>query len=176
MQDIGIKFKYKQSINECVILLYLNIDLGGEVAQLRSSKFIVAIVMTAVLIIFIALFFKKAPAEFKTLTMPHWPFSPTPEQFSPGSNQAFISPAHAWVLQVADFKLKESLAANTLVQSLRQKGFKTYTHQVILATGPVIRVFVGPEIKSEQIKTLADLLHKETSLKPMMTAFDPLLL
>lgn len=116
------------------------------------------------------------PEEFRSLTMPHWPFSPTQEQFNPGSNQAFISPAQAWVLQVADFKLKENLAANALMQSLRQKGFKAYRRQVILSTGPVIRIFVGPGIKSADMKILAERLNKETQLKPMMTAFDPLLL
>lgn len=79
-------------------------------------------------------------------------------------------------MQVADFKLQENVAANALMQSLRQKGFKTYMRQVIISTGPVIRVFVGPEIKSVTIKTLADRLNKETQLKPLMTAFDPLLL
>ena len=145
-------------------------------AQLRNSRVIAAVVVTALLIIAIPLLFKKTSVPFRSLTMPHRPFSPTQEQFNPGSNQAFISPAQAWVLQVADFKLTESLAANTLMQSLRQKGFKTYMRQVILSTGPVIRVFVGPEIKSAKIKTLAALLNKETQLKPTITAFDPLLL
>ncbi|WP_218814887.1 SPOR domain-containing protein [Rickettsiella endosymbiont of Dermanyssus gallinae] len=144
-------------------------------AQLRNSRVIAAVVMTAVLIIAIPLLFKKMPAEFRSLTMPHWPFSPTQEQFNPGSNQAFISPAEAWVLQVADFKLKENVAANALMQSLRQKGSKTYMRQVILSTGPVLRVFVGPEIKPAKLKSLGELLSKETQLKPMMTAFDPLL-
>lgn len=145
-------------------------------AQLRNSRVIAAVVVTALLIIAIPLLFKKTSVPFRSLTMPHRPFSPTQEQFNPGSNQAFISPAQAWVLQVADFKLTESLAANTLMQSLRQKGFKTYRRQVILSTGPAIRVFVGPEVKSAKIKILADLLNKETQLKPMITAFDPLLL
>jgi len=145
------------------------------VAQLRNSRVIAAVVVTAVLIISIPLFFKKMPVEFRSLTMPHWPSPPTQEQFNPGSNQAFISPAQAWVLQVADFKLQENLAANALMQSLRQKGFKTYMRQVILSTGPALRIFVGPEIKSEKLKTLADQLNKEMQLKPMMTAFDPLL-
>lgn len=114
--------------------------------------------------------------EFRALTMPHWPFTPTPAQFNPGSKHALISPAHAWVLQVADFKLNESSAANALMQSLSQKGFKSYTRQVVLSTEPVIRVFVGPEIKSAQIKILAERLTKEMQLKSTIITFDPLLL
>lgn len=145
-------------------------------AKLRDGRFIATVVVIAVLSICISIFFKKTLVAFSVLKIPHWPVSPPVGKPHPSINQILLSGADAWVLQVADFKLQENLAANALTQSLRQKGYKAYMRQVNLPTGSVIQVFVGPEIKLSKIKTLANLLKKETQLNPQIIAFNPLIL
>ena len=141
------------------------------------------VVLVALLIIFVPHFSKGVPTELKPLTIPNLPSSPSPDQFSPGlsdTSQSLsnpfklpLAPAKAWVLQLADFK--ESSGSNSLTQALRQKGFKAYTRQIMLPTGQVTRVFVGPETNADKIKLLATRLNKEMQLKPTVAAFDPLL-
>lgn len=151
-------------------------------AQLRNYT-VGTVILTAVLIICLPVFFSDVPAtEIKYLAIPHRPSVPSPYQFnSELSDTSYpfknliklpLSPGTAWVLQVADFK--QSLDANLLIQSLRQKGFRAYTRQIMLPRGLVTRVFVGPEIKSEQIKILETRLSKEMQLKSVVAAFDPL--
>ncbi|MES2142523.1 MAG: SPOR domain-containing protein [Pseudomonadota bacterium] len=149
---------------------------------LRSRTLISVIILSAFLVILVSLF-KRAHTEWKPLTVPNKPLFPS-DQFSlelGSSNHpiknAFklpLAPTHAWVLQVADFK--ENSDANSLLQSLQKNGFKAYSRQVRVMAGPITRVFVGPEIKSEQIKLLETRLNKEMQLKSTVTAFDPLLL
>jgi DedD protein len=145
-------------------------------AQLRNGT-ITLIVLSALLVIIIPLFFlKSVPSEFKPLTMPTKPPVPSADQFNPGLNTSRplpLSPARAWTLEVADFK--ENSEANALVQTLREKDFKAYARHVTTSTGPKIRVFVGPEIQSEKIKSLATRLQA-MQLNATKVAFDPLLL
>ncbi|MES2997814.1 MAG: SPOR domain-containing protein [Pseudomonadota bacterium] len=155
-------------------------------AELRSKGVIAAIVLIALLIIFVPLFFMEARSEPKLLTIPNLPFTPSPDQFSPGLNNTDqrpqnpftlpLSPAKAWVLQVADFKESGTANAHALIQTLREKGFKAYTRQIMLPTGRITRVFVGPEMRSDTLKMLETQLTKEMSLKSTVTSFDPLLL
>lgn len=154
--------------------------------RLRSRGVISAILLTAFFVIFLPSFFKRTYTELRMpLTIPAKPLLPSSNQFTSGlskTNQAIkdsfklpLGSEQAWVLQVADFK--SSSDANLMLQSLWNKGFKAYTRQVVTTmAGPITRVFVGPEIKSEQIKALEVRLNKEMQLKPTITAFDPLLL
>jgi cell division septation protein DedD len=145
------------------------------------------LLLISLLVIFVPYFFLNPPtAEFNVLTIPNKPPSPSVEQLATGlaiSSQSFklpLSPAQAWLLQVADFK--ENSQALSLVQILRQKGYKAYARRMTIATGlmrhsdQVTRVFIGPELKLTQIKTLATRLTKEMQLNAKVTAFDPLLL
>ncbi len=145
---------------------------------------IAIIVLGALLIIFLPLFFSQVSTELN-FSMPNRPLSLSP-QFNSGLSTLSqssikkpltlpLSPGVAWVIQVADFK--KYADANVLVQRLRQKGFKAYTRQVMMSGIAITRVFVGPEIKSDQIKNLVAQLNKVIQLKsPVVTAFDPLLL
>lgn len=155
--------------------------------RLRSRGVISAIILTAFLVIFLPSFFKRTYTRLRMpLTIPTKPLLPSSNQFSPGlskTNQAIkdsfklpLGSGQAWILQVADFK--SSSDANLMLKSLWNKGFKAYARQVVttMSGPPITRVFVGPEIKSEQIKALEVRLNKEMQLKPKVTAFDPLLL
>ncbi|MDQ8038921.1 MAG: SPOR domain-containing protein [Rickettsiella sp.] len=152
--------------------------------QLRSPGTITIIVLLALLVIFVPHFFKNVQTELKPLMIPNQPFLPSSDQINSVLNNTSLSfknsfrfpigLAQAWVLQISDFK--ENSAANVLVQTLRKKGFKSYTRHIMTTTGPMFRVFVGPEIKSEQIKALATQLNKTMQLKSTISAFDPLLL
>lgn len=155
-------------------------------AKVRNGM-IGILVFMSLLIIFIPHFFLNPPTtEFKSLTIPNKPASPSVELLATGltnSHPSFklpLPPAQAWLLQVADFK--KASQALSLVQTLRQKGYKAYTRQIILPTGlmlhsdQVTRVFIGPELKLTQIKALATRLNKEMQLNAKVIDFDPLLL
>jgi len=149
------------------------------------SKVVGGIVLMALLIIFVPTFFKETQSTFHLLSIPNVPLTPSSDHFSaelnntnPVLNNPFkllLSPAQAWVLQLADFK--ENLSAQRFIKTLRTNGFKAYARQISLPTGGnVTRVFVGPEIKSDNIKMLATQLRDKWSLQSTVTVFNPLLL
>lgn len=152
--------------------------------QLRSGKVIGSIVLVSLLVILIPDLFKQLPPKQQSLAIPNLPASPDSVQFNLGLSTTYhalenpfklpTTPAQAWALQLADFN--KTLEANTLVHSLRQKGYKAYARQVKTPQGWVTRVFVGPEIKREQIKRVAEQLNKDMQINPIVTSFDPLLL
>jgi cell division septation protein DedD len=151
--------------------------------QLRNRTIIGSIVLLALLIIFIPSFFQELSHRPKRFSIPTLPEPPNAVQFNLGLGnvqhsfenplQFPITPSQAWVLQLSDFKADAN--ANALIQTLRHKGYKAYARQIRTSTGEVIRVFVGPESKLEQIKILAVQLHKDMQLQAMIAHFDPLL-
>ena len=60
--------------------------------------------------------------------------------------------------------------------SLQLKGFKAYSRQFNSLTQVLTRVFVGPEIKPEQMKSVAERLNTEMHLDTKVVPFDPLLI
>jgi DedD protein len=61
------------------------------------------------------------------------------------------------------------------VLSLRRKGFNAYSRQYKSLLGVLTRVFVGPEIKPERMKQVAEQLHTQMHLTTQVVPFDPLL-
>lgn len=64
---------------------------------------------------------------------------------------------YAWTLQVGAFQDKAN--AEQLISKLRQKGYKAYSD--VFAEEALVRVYVGPEIKREDIEALQTTLQKE---------------
>ena len=71
--------------------------------------------------------------------------------------------------------IKDPVEAENLVQTLRRKGFNAYSRPYKSLLGVLTRVFVGPEIKPEQMKHVAEQLNTELHLTTQIVAFDPLL-
>jgi DedD protein len=149
-------------------------------AQLRNRNVIGGIVLIALLIIFLPLFFKRLQSSLRPLAIPSMPAPPNVIQLGSELNllesafKTHLSAAKAWVLQVGEFHA--SADANLLVATLRSKGFKAYIQESNGTSGLIFRVFVGPEINFEQINHLSSQLQEEMHLNTTIKNFDPLFL
>ncbi len=157
--------------------------------QFRRSSFIAITVALALLIIFVPLFVKDYRADtLQSFVIPNLPAQPSPEllPMTPSKHRMHgmhhiqsllsfpLAPAKAWVIELPDFK--NPAEANALVLSLRLKGFKAYSRQFNSLTQVLTRVFVGPEVKPEQMKLIAERLNTEMHLDTKVVPFDPLLI
>jgi len=157
--------------------------------QFRRSSFIAITVALALLIIFVPLFVKDYRADtLQSFIIPNLPAQPSPEllPMTPSQHRMHgmhhmqsllsfpLAPAKAWVIELPDFK--NPAEANALVLSLRLKGFKAYSRQFNSLTQVLTRVFIGPEVKPEQMKLIAERLNTEMHLDTKVVPFDPLLI
>ena len=157
--------------------------------QFRRSSFIAITVALALLIIFVPLFVKDYRADtLQSFIIPNLPAQPSPEllPMTPSQHRMHgmhhmqsllsfpLAPAKAWVIELPDFK--NPAEANALVLSLRLKGFKAYSRQFNSLTQVLTRVFIGLEVKPEQMKLIAERLNTEMHLDTKVVPFDPLLI
>lgn len=148
----------------------------------KRTYFIFILVIAALWVIFVPLFMKEYHTNKLSFTIPPLPTAPTAALLPITSAKPSLknvlnfplTPAKAWVVKLPD--IKDSLEAENLVQNLRHKGFNAYSRQYKSLLGILTRVFVGPEIKPEQIKKVAEQLHTEMKLTTQVVPFDPLLI
>lgn len=148
----------------------------------KRGSFVLIIVTTALLVIFVPLWMKDYRADsLLSFTVPTVPEPPSaallPLTSSEPSAKGLLSfpltPAKAWVLEVSE--VKNQAEAENWVKILRRKGFNAYSRQYSSLLGVLVRVFVGPEIKPEQMKQVAEQLNTEMHLTTQVVPFDPLL-
>lgn len=147
----------------------------------KRASFITIIVIAALLVIFVPLWMKDYRAEnVLSFTIPTVPVAPTAALLRTSSKASMksllnfpLTPAKAWVVELPD--IKDPVEAENLVQTLRRKGFNAYSRPYKSLLGVLTRVFVGPEIKPEQMKHVAEQLNTELHLTTQIVAFDPLL-
>lgn len=148
----------------------------------KRASFITIIVIAALLVIFVPLWMKDYHADnLLSFTIPTLPIAPTaallPLTSTKPSMKSLLNfplaPAKAWVIELPD--IKDPAEAENLVQTLRRKGFNAYSRQYKSLLGVLTRVFVGPEIKPEQMKQVAERLNAELHLTTQVVPFDPLL-
>ena len=147
----------------------------------KRASFITIIVIAALLVIFVPLWMKDYRAEnVLSFTIPTVPVAPTAALLRTSSKASMksllnfpLTPAKAWVVELPD--IKDPVEAENLVQTLRRKGFNAYSRPYKSLLGVLTRVFVGPEIKPEQMKQVAEQLNTELHLTTQIVAFDPLL-
>lgn len=151
--------------------------------QFKRRSFITIIVVAALLVIVVPLWLKHYRADtLQSFTIPSSPVPPTVESLPMTSNKQSmqgllnfpVTPAEAWVIELPD--VKDAVEAENLVQNLRLKGFNAYSRQYKSLLGVLTRVFVGPEIKPEQMKRVVEQLNNEMHLETKVVAFDPLLI
>ncbi|MDD7805317.1 MAG: SPOR domain-containing protein, partial [Endozoicomonas sp. (ex Botrylloides leachii)] len=76
----------------------------------------------------------------------------------------------AWTLQLATFS--EESNAIKLQNALRSKGHTAYIRKTVRTNGRALfRVFVGPEVRTEELDTLKARLEKEMGLSGMVVRF-----
>jgi cell division septation protein DedD len=149
----------------------------------KRTCFITTIVIVALLVIFVPLWMKEYRAGNNTLsfTIPALPTAPSAALFPITSAKPSVkhllnfplTSAKAWVVELPD--IKDPAEAENLVQTLRRKGFNTYSRQYKSLLGVLTRVFIGPEIKPEQMKQVAEQLA-EMHFITRVVPFDPLLI
>jgi cell division septation protein DedD len=149
---------------------------------LKRASFIAVLVIVALLVIFVPVLMKNyAENDRLSFTIPSPSVPPSAALLPMTSDKPSmknllsypLTPAKAWVLELPD--IKDPAQAEHLVQSLRHKGFNAYSLQYKNLLGRSTRVFVGPEVKPEQMKQLAEQLNTEMHLTTQVVAFDPLL-
>ena len=149
---------------------------------IKRVIFISILVIIALLVIFVPLMMKDYRADhLLSFTIPSPPVPPSATLLPMISDKPSIknllsyplTPAKAWVVELPD--IKDPAQAENLVQTLRRKGFNAYSRQYKSLLGVLTRVFVGPEIKPEKMKQLAEQLNTEMHLTTQVVAFDPLL-
>lgn len=150
--------------------------------QFKRTHFITIIVIAATLVIFIPLWVKNYRADnLLSFTIPTLPVPPSAALLPMTSAKPSLknllnfplTPAKAWVLELPD--IKDPAKAENLVQTLRRKGFNAYSRQYKSLLGVLTHVYVGPEIKLEQIKQVAEQLNTLMHLRTQVLPFDPLL-
>lgn len=148
----------------------------------KRASFLSILVIVALLVIFVPLWMKDYAADnLFSFTIPSPPAPPSAAQLpmfidKPSMKNLLsypLTPANAWVLELPD--IKDPVQAENLVQTLRHKGFNAYSRQYKSLLGRLTRVFVGPEIKPEHIKQIAEQLNTEMHLTTQVVAYDPLL-
>ncbi len=148
----------------------------------KRTFFITIIVIAALLVIVTPLWMKNYRTEnLLSFTIPSLPAAPTAALLhltsaKPSMKNLLsfpLTPAKAWVVELPDIKYPAE--AEHLVQALQRKGFNAYSRQYKSLLGVLTRVFVGPEIKPEQMKQVAKQLNTELHLTTQVVPFDPLL-
>lgn len=149
----------------------------------RRASFIIILVIIALLVILVPVWMKDYHADnLLSFTIPNLPAPPSasllPMTAAKPSVKGLLNfpltPAKAWVLELPD--IKDPVQAENLLQTLRRKGFNAYSRQYKSLLGLLTRVFVGPEIKPEQMKQVAEQLNTEMHLTTQVVPFDPLLI
>ncbi len=78
----------------------------------------------------------------------------------------------AWSLQVASFSQKNN--AEDLEQKLFSKGYTAYTRkQVREKQSPLFRVYVGPEVRTDELKAVRADLEKTMGLAGVIVRYQP---
>lgn len=148
----------------------------------KRASVITIIVIVALLVIFVPLWMKEYHVDnLLSFTIPRSPAPPSAALLPITSGKPHmknllsypLTPAKAWVVELPD--INDPVQAENLVQTLRHKGFNAYSRQYQSLLGMLTRVFVGPEIKPEQMKRVAEQLNTEMHLTTRVVPFDPLL-
>lgn len=148
--------------------------------QFKRIHFITLVVLAAFSVILSALLVRDNPLNsLIDFSIPALPPTPNSAVLLISHQQGMrdllrfgLTPAQAWVVELPDMKQRSD--ADALVNRLRQQGFKAFSRQFSSLTGTWTRVFVGPEIKPEQMKLVADRLAKLHFITKVVP-FDPLL-
>lgn len=150
---------------------------------IKRASFISILVIIALLVIFVPLLMKDYRVDnLLSFTIPSPPVPPNAALLPNMSDKPSIknllnyplTPAKAWVVELPD--IKDPAQAENLVQTLRRKGFNAYSRQYKSLLGVLTHVFVGPEIKPEKMKQVAEQLNTEMHLTTQVVAFDSLLI
>lgn len=88
-----------------------------------------------------------------------------------GESEFSLDLKPAWQVQVASFE--NAANAKRVADGLLNKGFRVYQRKVVLASGTVYRVFVGPEILRSRAEFYASEISKILDTETMVVRYAP---
>ena len=95
--------------------------------------------------------------------------SPTKEVNKPKKDK-FKTPA--WTIQLGAFQNKANI--NSLLKKLNKAGFQVHTIPKEVMDGQLTRVFVGPDVSQEKLKSKLPRLKRLTNLNGKLVPFNPI--
>ena len=94
-----------------------------------------------------------------------------PDNFAQRSPQA--TPANqlnaGWVVQLGSFRHKKNV--RELLDKLEQAGYRTFTRPIETSSGRLTKVFVGPDLKKQNLENALPHLKDLTQLQGKLTPF-----
>lgn len=83
--------------------------------------------------------------------------------------QADPQESAGWVIQLGSFRHQKNV--RELINKLDKAGYRTFSRPVQTPSGELTKVFVGPEIDQEKLKSALPHLNEITKLKGRLTPF-----
>ncbi len=83
--------------------------------------------------------------------------------------QADPQESAGWVIQLGSFRHQKNV--RELINKLDKAGYRTFSRPVRTPSGELTKVFVGPEIDQEKLKSALPHLNEITKLKGRLTPF-----
>lgn len=78
----------------------------------------------------------------------------------------------AWALRLATFADKNN--ALKLEQQLKGEGYSAYQKRMVTAQGKTLyRVYIGPEVRPDELQQIKAVIHKESGLEGIVVRFVP---
>ncbi|MBL6734787.1 MAG: SPOR domain-containing protein, partial [Shewanellaceae bacterium] len=101
----------------------------------------------------------------------------TPTEAEPAANLRAASSlrplpkGHAWTLQVGTFASAANV--NRLLQQLSKQGWSVYTVPQTVVEGKLTRVFIGPELDQNRLKSIQKKIKETFKTKSVIVKFYP---
>ncbi|WP_157964771.1 SPOR domain-containing protein [Algibacillus agarilyticus] len=77
----------------------------------------------------------------------------------------------AWVIQLGSFKHQKNVTI--LLETLKREGYIAFTKPIETKSGPLTKVFVGPDLEKEKLNKLIPELQKLTRLSGKLAVYQP---
>jgi DedD protein len=74
-----------------------------------------------------------------------------------------------WVIQLGSFRHEKNVKA--LLTKLEKAGYRAFSRKIQTSSGPLNKVFVGPDLDKKKLESALPHLKELTSLKGKVTTF-----
>ena len=79
------------------------------------------------------------------------------------------STGNSWVIQLGSFRHQKNV--KQLLDKLEDAGYRAFSKPIVTSSGPLTKVFVGPNLDKSTLETAIPHLHELTGLKGKVTTF-----
>nr|WP_203565478.1 SPOR domain-containing protein [Alteromonas profundi] len=74
-----------------------------------------------------------------------------------------------WVIQLGSFRHEKNVAS--LLKKLEKAGYRAFSRRIQTSSGPLTKVFVGPDLEKQKLEAALPHLRELTELKGKVTTF-----